>query len=151
MNAPTPEMTGETSLMIRRVFKAGIERVFDALTRPEALAEWMGAKMARPAEVTVDLQIGGKYAIRMIDSDGNEHNVGGEYLEIDRPNRVSFTWAWASTPDRISRVEYALRASGDGETTLTLTHERLFDQDARDRHGKGWTASLDSLDAHLAA
>jgi uncharacterized protein YndB with AHSA1/START domain len=34
-------------------------------------------------------------------------------------------------------------------TALTLTHEQFADEDARDRHRHGWTASLDKLAAFV--
>ena len=37
----------------------------------------------------------------------------------------------------------------DGGTVLTLTHERLPDEAARDSHEKGWSGLLDKLPAFL--
>ena len=149
MNAPLVTPTGETSLMIRRSFAVDQQTLWDALTRPEAIMKWMGAKMAKPARVDQDLRVGGAYQIEMIGHDGEIHRILGEYLEIDAPTRIAFTWAWYTTADRISRVTYAL-TPGDGATTLTLTHEKLYDSDVRDRHGQGWMATLDSLHDHLS-
>ena len=66
------------------------------------------------------------------------------------PRRLVFTWNWGTTPDRVSRVTYALSADGPGRTTLTLTHERLYDREVRDQHTHGWTGSLVKLEAWLA-
>ena len=33
---------------------------------------------------------------------------------------------------------------------LTLLHEKFFDEDARDRHNKGWTGTLDKLEKLFA-
>ncbi|MEM7423105.1 MAG: SRPBCC domain-containing protein [Pseudomonadota bacterium] len=151
MNAPVTEMTGQTSLMIKRVFQANIDTLFKALTAPDAIMHWMGAKMAKPAEVAVDLRVGGAYEINMIGHDGSTYNVSGEYLEIDAPTRVSFTWAWQSSPDRVSRVTYVLTPLDSEQTRLTLTHEKLFDETVRDSHAGGWTATFDSLETFLSA
>ncbi len=56
---------------------------------------------------------------------GDDHNLAGEFIEIEPPDRVSFTWAWSSAPEVQSVVTYALSDAGAGRTTLTLTHEKL--------------------------
>jgi uncharacterized protein YndB with AHSA1/START domain len=66
------------------------------------------------------------------------------------PNRIlAFSWAWHSTPERESQVTVSLQADGDG-TLLTLHHEQLFDQAARDGHEGGWIGTLDKLQKYLA-
>jgi hypothetical protein len=57
--------------------------------------------------------------------------------------------AWHSTPERQSQVTLVLKPDGDG-TLLTLLHEQLFDQAARDGRERGWIASLDKLQKILA-
>ena len=145
------EPMGDTALMIRRTFQADIQTVWKALTDPNAWMHWFGAKMAKANHTEADLRVGGKWAIEMTGLEsGESHNVKGEFVEVDEPNRVSFTWAWYSTPDRVSLVTYALTDHGDS-TTLTLTHERFADLEARDGHNRGWTASLENLEAYLSA
>ena len=66
------------------------------------------------------------------------------------PNqKVVYTWAWQSTPERQSLVTVEFRPDGHG-TLLALTHEQFFDEPARDRHNMGWTGALDKLEAYLA-
>ena len=82
-------------------------------------------------------------------ADGEEHDVGGEYREVVANEKLVFTWAWRSTPERESLVTVLLKGDGDG-TLLTLLHEQFFDEAARDRHRFGWTGSLDKLEKYLA-
>lgn len=151
MNAPVTEMQGDTALMIRRTFDADIQTLWKALTDPQAWMQWFGAKMATPQKTGADLRVGGAWFIEMI---GNEtckgHNVRGEFVEVDEPNRVSFTWAWYSVPEAVSLVTYALKDLGDGRTSLTLTHERFARVDVRDSHSMGWNATMDTLATYLA-
>lgn len=136
------------SLTIKRRFKAPPEKVFAAWTQPEALAKWMGGHEIVSAETKVDARVGGRYHIRM-KSANDEHNVGGVYREVIPNEKLVFTWAWKSTPERESLVTVTFKADGDG-TLMTLTHEQFFDEDARDRHNKGWTGSFEKLERILS-
>ena len=82
---------------------------------------------------------------------GEMHKLSGEFVEVNAPNWVSFTWCWYTTPDRVSLVSYRLSSTDDGRTNLILTHERFADVEARNGHAMGWAATLDSLANHLAA
>lgn len=150
MNAPMTDMTGPTSLMIRRTFDASIETLFRALTDPQAWMQWFGGGKATPIGSAADLTVGGAWHINLRGGDGNEFSVLGEFTEIDEPNAVSFTWAWSGTPEKISHVTYRLSPADGGGTTLTLTHERFADTDARNGHAAGWSATLELLVAYLS-
>jgi uncharacterized protein YndB with AHSA1/START domain len=65
------------------------------------------------------------------------------------PNqRLAFSWAWHSTPERESLVTISLKPDGEG-TLLTLHHEQFFDRAARDGHERGWIGMLDKLEAYF--
>jgi uncharacterized protein YndB with AHSA1/START domain len=81
--------------------------------------------------------------------DGEEHHVSGVYREVVPNEKLVFTWAWRSTPERESLVTVLVKPDGDG-TLFTLMHEQFFDEAARDRHEYGWTGSLNKLEKHLA-
>lgn len=91
---------------------------------------------------------GGRYHIRFRTSDGEEHAVSGVYQEVVEQERLSFSWAWQSTPERVSRVSIALRAV-EGGTELDFVHDRFFDQAARDNHERGWSGTFAKLDAWM--
>lgn len=137
------------SLTIKRRFNAAPEKVFAAWTDPQKLMRWMGPQGVVRCEAENDLQVGGRYHIRMFMSD-EEHNVGGVYREIVPNEKVVFTWAWRSTPERESLVTVTVKPDGTG-TLMTLLHEQFFDEDARDRHNNGWTGTMARLEAYLEA
>jgi uncharacterized protein YndB with AHSA1/START domain len=96
-----------------------------------------------------DVRVGGRYMVVFFTEDGEEHQVGGVYREVVPNEKLVFTWAWRSTPERESLVTVSIKPDGDG-SLFTLTHEQFFDQAARDRHEYGWTGSLRKLERHLA-
>jgi uncharacterized protein YndB with AHSA1/START domain len=138
------------SLTLRRKINAPPARVFKAWTCAEDLKNWFGPGPTELTHANIDLREGGRYAIgfRTL-GDGEEHDVAGEYLEVAPDERLVFTWAWKSTPDRVSQVTVTIKPDGEG-AMLTLTHEQFFDEAARDRHEGGWSGSLDKLEAMFA-
>jgi uncharacterized protein YndB with AHSA1/START domain len=92
------------------------------------------------------VRVGGRFRVVFHTEDGEEHDVSGVYREVVPNEKLVFTWAWRSTPERESLVTVALRPDGGG-TSLTLTHEQFFDEAARDRHAAGWAGALAKLEA----
>jgi uncharacterized protein YndB with AHSA1/START domain len=136
------------SLTLKRRFKATPAQVYKAWTDPAQLAQWMGPAEVTAVEATADVRVGGRYHVRMIAPD-DEHNVGGVYREVVPNEKLVFTWAWRSTPERESLVTVLIKPDGDG-SLLTLIHEQFFDEAARDRHEFGWTGSLNKLERLFA-
>ena len=93
----------------------------------------------------MDVREGGRYRIRFHTPDGEQHDVSGAYQVVEANRRLVFSWAWRSTPERVSLVNVLLREV-DGGTEMDFRHERFFDQQARDGHERGWTATLAKLD-----
>jgi uncharacterized protein YndB with AHSA1/START domain len=144
MNAVTPSLT-----MTRR-FKAPPKLVYAAWTRPELIAQWWGPHHTRCITAEADLRVGGRFRT-VIDEPGvGQHEVSGEYLEIEPDTKLVFSWAWVSTPDRISRVSVRFEAVGEG-TEVTLKHDQFVEAESALRHTRGWTHSLERLEAFINA
>ncbi len=140
-------MSDRPSLTIRRRFAAPPAAVFSAWTEATQLARWFGPARVTVVEAEADARVGGRFHVVMREtSSGEEHRVGGVYREVVPNEKLTFTWAWRSTPERESLVTVTLAGDGDG-TALTLTHERFFDDATRERHQGGWSGSLDKLAA----
>jgi uncharacterized protein YndB with AHSA1/START domain len=150
-----PSLSGEPrtgvkpSLTLKRRINAPPAKVFSAWTDPEQIKRWFGPGPSQTIHAEADVRVGGRYRIVARAPDGEEHDVSGVYREVVPGQKLVFTWAWRTTPERESLVTIALNPDGDG-TMLTLTHEQFFDEAARDRHRTGWTAVLDNLDGYFA-
>ena len=81
--------------------------------------------------------------------DGEQHGCPALIEEVVENRKLSFTWAWKSTPERVSLVTIELRPTAQG-CELNFRHERFFDQQARDNHERGWTGTFAKLDEFLA-
>lgn len=138
------------SLTIKRRFKAPPTKVYSAWVEPEKLARWFGPGKIEIVEAILETHAGGRFMILGRSPDtGEEHRVSGVVREAVANERLVYTWAWQSTPERESLVTVEFKPDGDG-TLLTLTHEQFFDEPARDRHNMGWTGALDKLETYLA-
>jgi uncharacterized protein YndB with AHSA1/START domain len=138
------------SLTLKRYYGVPIEKVYRAWTDPEALKRWFGpSDEGRILVAETNIKVGGRYRIVMEMADGEQHRVGGIYREVIPNEKLTFTWAWESTPERESLVTIKLKKAGGG-TDMTLTHEQFFDEAARDRHEHGWTGTLERLDRYVS-
>jgi len=137
------------SLTLKRRFNATPEKVYAAWTDPEKIAKWFGPEQVETLRAQADARVGGGFRIVMRSPDGEEHDVSGVYREVVPNEKLVFTWAWRSTPERESLVTILIKPDGAG-SLLTLIHEQFFDEIARDHHREGWTGCLDKLERFLA-
>ena len=135
------------SLTLTRRFRARPEKVWAAWTEPEKLIGWFGPANVKPGTLRADLdvRVGGRYRICFEHESGEYSEVGGVYRDVVPNERLVFSWAWHSTPERESLLTIALKPDGTG-TMLTLLHEQFFDSAARDGHEKGWIELLGKLE-----
>lgn len=136
-------------LRIVRHYPVAREKVWRAWTDPQALSQWFGP--GEPNSVTLaelDVRPGGRYRIGFRTPDGEQHEVGGTYEVVELHRQLVFSWAWHSTPERVSQVSIQLRPL-DGGTEMELRHARFVDQLARDNHARGWTGAVAKLDAWI--
>ena len=101
----------EPSLTIRRRLPAPPSLVFQAWTDPDRFGRWFGPPGAELVEAEMEPRAGGRYRILMR-AGGEEHGVGGVYREVVPDERLVFTWAWRSTPEREIAGHGAARARG---------------------------------------
>lgn len=145
------QMTMKTPLQVRvtRLFSCTPERVFDAWLDPKMIGAWMFGPTVREEEVlhiTTDVQVGGSFSF-LVRRQGEEIDHVGEYLEIERPRRLVFTWGIGETER--SRVIVDIIAQETG-CELTLTHELPLDwADYASRTEAAWHKMLGVLDEYL--
>ena len=154
LSKPVPvndaELAARPSLTLKRRFNAAPEKVYAAWADPQKLVQWFGPASVREDSVKaeIDLRVGGSYRISF-DANGQYNQVGGVYREVVPNERLVFTWAWHSTPERESLVSISIRPEGSG-TLLTFHHAQFADTKARDNHERGWTEFLVKLENYLA-
>ncbi|HEY2444308.1 MAG TPA: SRPBCC domain-containing protein [Rhizomicrobium sp.] len=135
------------SLKVSRRYAAAPERVFDAWLDPKTVGKWLFATPnGQMIRVEIDARVGGQFTIVRREGDDIEHV--GEYLEIDRPRRLVFTFGVPKFSAEMTRVTVEIAPAGQG-CELTLTHDGVLPEWA-ERTQSGWGMILDGLENHLA-
>lgn len=133
--------------IVRRL-DAPAEIVFDRWLDPKTIGNWLFATPdGEMTQVALDPQVGGKFVIAEQRGDLLAEHFG-TYLEIDRPQRLVFTFA-VSQDEEPSRVEVKIIPDGNA-----CTLELLHNMDAKwadyvDRTQDGWNMVLDGLDREI--
>jgi uncharacterized protein YndB with AHSA1/START domain len=134
MDAATDTTVYERTLAI----DASPETVWEFLVDPEKLMRWKGIN------ADLDAQPGGTFRCEVIPG----HIARGEYVEIDKPNRLVFTWGWDGSedvPPGSSTIVIELASDGEG-TSLRFVHKDLPNAEAIASHAHGWDHYLPRLE-----
>jgi uncharacterized protein YndB with AHSA1/START domain len=122
---PRPALTvttpGDREILLTRTFDAPRRLVFDALTRPDLLRRWYGARGWNLVVCEVDLRVDGRWRFVSHGPDGMTMGQSGVYRLIRPPARLVYTELFddQSYPG-MSLISHVL-AEQDGSTTLTTT------------------------------
>ena len=143
-------MTGERRATVRVThrFSQSAERVFDAWLDPAKTAKFLFATATgQMVRTEIDARVGGRFVF--VDRrDGEDIEHVGEYLEIDRPRRLVFSFAVPKFSAEFTRVTIEIAPSGGG-CELTLIHEGVLPDYASRTQG-GWKMIFEGLAAALA-
>lgn len=137
-------------LVVRRLIAASPERLFEAWTEPGRLLVWWGPGPVRCVGAEVDLRVGGRYRIGNLLPEGAILWITGEFLSVEPPHHLSYTWqlAGSSAGADVELVTVRFDPRGDS-TEVCVTHERIADEAARKSHQDGWVGCLDKLAAYV--
>jgi len=141
------ESATETHVLERELtIEASPETVWEFLVDPVKATAWMGQS------ASFDPRPGGLYRVDVIPG----HTALGEFVELDPPRRLVYTWGWEkgesgpnAVPPGSSTIEIELVPEGDG-TRLRFVHRDLPDTEATASHGHGWDHYLARLTAAAA-
>jgi uncharacterized protein YndB with AHSA1/START domain/DNA-binding transcriptional ArsR family regulator len=122
--------------------------VFNAWCEARTAAKFLCVGDPKLGEARIDARVGGEVFVVM--SDGATRILHrGEFLAVDRPHRLVFTWISQPTGLRLTVVAVNFAAERGG-TRVSLTHEGFADADAASSHAGGWSTILASLAASLS-
>lgn len=132
-------------LTIEQTFDMSVSDLFNAWRDLDTIKRWFAPGDMTVPEATADVREGGSYRIVMQDSDGEQHIVGGRYLEVIENQKLSFSWQWEGSP-HTTQVEVHFSALGEQQAKLELIHSEFADQESCDKHDQGWRGCLVNLE-----
>ena len=89
IETPNPE-----EIVVSTWFDAQPSAVFDALTRPDLLARWIGTNRSPVLACESEARVGGSIRYLWEDPAGGEFGLSGVWLTLDRPGRLVRTEIW---------------------------------------------------------
>ena len=121
------------NIQVNHLYRVAAERVFDAWLDTTSIRGWLTKSLREGGlpgtldRVEIDARVGGEFCF----SDHRGESLAihwGEYLTLDRPNKIQFTWnaAMGQRPDHLeatpSVVLISIYPKGD-ECEAILVHE----------------------------
>jgi len=129
--------------------RGSADRVFVALANPDQRVKWWGGEGRFQAKrMESDLRPGGKWKMRGNGLGGKPFQVSGEYLKVERPRLLVFTWLPDWQEDAVASVVRFDLEESNGITTVRLTHSGLTSETSRLSH-KGWPQILTWLRTYV--
>jgi uncharacterized protein YndB with AHSA1/START domain len=124
-------------------------RVFQALVEPQQVLDWWGhAGVYRCTEFSSDLRLGGKWRSAGVGGQQDRFTVTGEYLEIDAPPVLVYSWVASWTGPARTTVRWGLEPENHG-TRVKLRHSGLAAYPEISQAYKGWPRMLGWLRAFI--
>ena len=150
--------TGESPIAVRiqRIVHAPPDRVFRAFLDPELMRQWIAPDGLDIDRITVDPRVDGYIEVWHSSRGVSTGRFEGRFVKIDPPRELVYRWAFVGTEpeqgeyfDTLVRIH--LRAWRDGQTQVSVVHERLADlregaPHIYERLVQGWENCLDKLD-----
>jgi uncharacterized protein YndB with AHSA1/START domain len=112
----------DDQIKVVREFDAAANLVYRAVTEPELVKRWWGARRGAMTVAEIDLRVGGKWRYVMDASNGQEVGFHGEFREIVPNERIVQTEAYEGIPDpdESANVNTMTLVEADGRTTMEL-------------------------------
>jgi uncharacterized protein YndB with AHSA1/START domain len=145
-------MSQSVHAIVMRRFNVSAKWVFAAWFDPVWPGRWMFGPDAgdeRIVRLSLDPRVGGKFSFT-VSRGGSETEHIGEYLALDRPQLLAFTWATGDCPPGKGRAIVEITPC-DAGCDVKLTHVLGAGWSAYvDRAAETWTRMLDVLEQVIA-
>lgn len=150
---PVSQISADNDVVALEVFIAAPrERIFQALTDPKQAIRWWGRTDQYYFDrFEMDVRVGGKWSTSGVSQRMGANGsitVHGEFLELEPPKRLSYSWISSWMPAS-TKVVWELTPQDQG-TVLKLVHSGFAgNADMTQRHSHGWTLVITWLQAFV--
>lgn len=145
---------GDRSIRIERHFNAPRQLIYDCHMKPELVRQWLLGPPGWTMPVCeIDARVGGKYRYVWKGSAGEEMGMGGEFRELDEPERIVntqlFDQDWTGGETIGSMLLTELNAGTKLEQTVLYSSKDARDAALKSGMAEGMEMGYQKLDALL--
>ena len=144
---------------VERFLRAPPDRVFRAFLDPALIRQWIAPDELTVDRVTVDARVGGRLEVWHSRNGVSTGKFEGRFLKLDPPRELVYRWAFVGTEPEQGEyfdtlVTIRLRPAPDGQTHISVVHERLEELQRGAPHVyarlvSGWNNCLDKLEREV--
>lgn len=113
-------------VVVTEIIDAPPSLVFETLLDAESLPQWFGAPGGGETDNwSLDARPGGTWSATTRDEHGGRGQLGGEFIDVDAPHTLAFTWFDSNDATANGIVRFTLDEmviDGESCTRLTVTH-----------------------------
>jgi uncharacterized protein YndB with AHSA1/START domain len=153
-NTLSVSLPSPTELVLTRQFDAPRDLVWRAFTERDLVAQWWGQRNSTTIIDKLEARPGGGWRFRQQMEDGTEHAFRGEFLEIQPPERIVWTFEYEPMAGHIVTDAVTFTEPEPGKTLITVlsTFASQEDRDGMLQSGMeaGAAESYDRLEELLA-
>ncbi|WP_203568951.1 SRPBCC family protein [Aestuariimicrobium ganziense] len=138
-------------MVLERRMPAPVEQVWQRFASAEGLHGWWWSHWS-DVTVQADVREGGSYRI---EAPSQGVLLEGDYLTVDEPRRLAFTWVWSDvdggSADEAVEIDF-VPADDDpsGATILRVRHTGAWDDESNaENYRQGWEFTLGQLEQTL--
>jgi uncharacterized protein YndB with AHSA1/START domain len=113
------------SFSMSRIFNAPRDLVWKVYTDPELVPKWWGPRYLTTVVDKMEVKTGGVWRYIQTDADGNVYAFNGIYIEVQAPERLSYTFEFEPMAGHSSTDNLTFEELPDGKTKITA--ETTFD------------------------
>jgi uncharacterized protein YndB with AHSA1/START domain len=137
-------------LRLERTLPARRAAVYKAMTDPGELAKWWGPHGFTAPSVEFDPEVDRGFRIAMQPPDGDLFHLSGEFLDVEPPGRLAYSFRWdpPDPDDRETVVTLSLEERGE-ETDVRFSQGEFATEERRALHEAGWTDGFERLERVL--
>jgi len=137
-----------SSIRISRYFSQPPQEVWRAWTDPKLVLSWFGSDpQGTVLDASLDVHPGGAFEVTFRNSDGTQFTCTGVYKEIEKHQRLVFTWSWKDRPEVSELVTLVFQADQNG--TLMMFEHANIDGGTTHDYETGWKRTFDKLERAL--
>ncbi|GAA3733903.1 SRPBCC family protein [Salinactinospora qingdaonensis] len=139
---------GRQDIVVKRVFDASPDVVFQAFTDPKLIPNWWGPRRYSTVVDRAEVHSGGAWRFINRDAEGNDYGFHGVYHEVAAPQRIVQTFEFEGMPRHVA-LETATFEEVDGKTRYvgTSVFQSVEDRDGMVQSGmeEGSRETMDRL------